>query len=94
MLLQIAILLANLPKFCGAGGVQDDFDNNLATGLAPILQIFGEQATKQFLNESTSLADNVIFMMVHLGILTAVVSAIRVWWAKIQSVHWKGPGRR
>jgi hypothetical protein len=56
----------------------DDFANNLATDLAPILQLFGEQVSKQFLSESTSIWDNIIFAMAPLGVLTAVVSAIRV----------------
>ena len=56
----------------------DDFTNNLATDLAPLVALFGEQATKQFLSESTSRLDNVIFAVAPLGILTAVVSVIRV----------------
>lgn len=56
----------------------DDFSNNLASDLAPILALFGEQVTKQFLSESTTRLDTFIFAMVPLGILTAVVSAIRV----------------
>ncbi|KAK4238837.1 hypothetical protein C8A03DRAFT_14755, partial [Achaetomium macrosporum] len=56
----------------------DDFANNLATDLAPLVALFGEQATKQFLSESTTTLDNFIFAMAPLGILTAVVSAIRV----------------
>ncbi|KAK2016917.1 hypothetical protein LZ32DRAFT_523896, partial [Colletotrichum eremochloae] len=56
----------------------DDFANNLATDLAPILALFGEQVTKQFLSESTTMWDNFIFAMAPLGVITAVVSAIRV----------------
>lgn len=56
----------------------DDFSNNLTSDLAPIIALFGEQVTKQFLSESTSKLDNFIFAMMPLGILTAVVSAIRV----------------
>ncbi|OAA55743.1 Ankyrin repeat-containing domain protein [Cordyceps fumosorosea ARSEF 2679] len=56
----------------------DDFSNNLASDLAPILALFGEQVTKQFLSESTTRLDTFIFAMVPLGILTAVVSAVRV----------------
>jgi ankyrin repeat protein len=56
----------------------DDFSNNLATDLSPLLALFGEQVTKQFLSESLSPLDNFIFAMAPLGILTAVVSAIRV----------------
>lgn len=32
----------------------DDFSNNLATDLSPLLALFGEQVTQQFLSESTS----------------------------------------
>ncbi|KAH8724025.1 hypothetical protein GQ44DRAFT_619201, partial [Phaeosphaeriaceae sp. PMI808] len=56
----------------------DDFANNLATDLAPLLALFGEQVTKQYLSESVTRIDNFIFAMAPLGILTAVVSAIRV----------------
>lgn len=56
----------------------DDFANNLATDLAPFLSLFGEQITKQYLSESTTPLDYFIFAMAPMGILTAVVSAIRV----------------
>ncbi|KAK6513482.1 hypothetical protein TWF281_005106 [Arthrobotrys megalospora] len=56
----------------------DDFADNFATDLAPIITLFGEQVTKQFLSESTSILDNIIFAVAPLGILTAVVSVIRV----------------
>jgi hypothetical protein len=56
----------------------DDFTNNLATDLAPIISLFGEQTTKQFLSECITATDYFIFSVAPLGILTAVVSAIRV----------------
>ncbi|ERF74254.1 hypothetical protein EPUS_01941 [Endocarpon pusillum Z07020] len=56
----------------------DSFYNNFATDLTPLLALFGEQVTKQFLSESTSVLDNIIFAAAPLGILTAVVSVIRV----------------
>ncbi|KAM0283933.1 hypothetical protein ACHAO9_009459 [Fusarium lateritium] len=56
----------------------DDFSNNLATDLAPILSLFGEQITKQYLSESIHNIDYFIFALAPIGILTAVVSAIRV----------------
>ncbi|KAL6879886.1 hypothetical protein HDV57DRAFT_98712 [Trichoderma longibrachiatum] len=56
----------------------DDFTNNLATDLTPLIALFGEQATKQFLSESTTVLDNFLFAMAPLGILTGIVSAIRV----------------
>ncbi|KAK6511871.1 hypothetical protein TWF481_000776 [Arthrobotrys musiformis] len=56
----------------------EDFANNLATDLAPLITLFGEQVTKQFMSESLSIWDNIIFAMAPLGILTALVSVIRV----------------
>ncbi|KAK6335252.1 hypothetical protein TWF718_010686 [Orbilia javanica] len=70
------LLLSSLPLSTALQW--DDFTNNLATDLAPLIALFGEQVTKQFLSESLSTWDNVIFAMAPLGILTAVVSAIRV----------------
>ncbi|KAH8659517.1 hypothetical protein BGZ61DRAFT_499823 [Ilyonectria robusta] len=71
--------------FCGLLGLPavradgwDDFSNNLATDLAPFLSLFGEQITKQYLSESITPLDYFIFAMAPMGILTAVVSAIRV----------------
>ncbi|CAP62125.1 uncharacterized protein PODANS_5_20 [Podospora anserina S mat+] len=56
----------------------NDFANNLFSDLAPLLTLFGEQVTKQFLSMSVGWADNVLLAMGPLGILTIVVSAIRV----------------
>ncbi|CAH0031280.1 unnamed protein product [Clonostachys rhizophaga] len=55
----------------------DDFSNNFATNLAPLLSLFGEQVTKRFLSESIYFVDYIIFAMAPMGILTAVVSVIR-----------------
>lgn len=55
-----------------------DFSNNLATDIAPLFVLFGESMTKQYLSESTSFLDYFIFAMAPIGILTAIVSAIRV----------------
>ncbi|KAK0732428.1 hypothetical protein B0T21DRAFT_313512, partial [Apiosordaria backusii] len=55
-----------------------DFTDKFATDLAPLITLFGEQVTKQFLSESTSFLDSIIFGMAPLGIITAVVSVIRV----------------
>ncbi|KAL5359986.1 hypothetical protein BJX96DRAFT_164826 [Aspergillus floccosus] len=56
----------------------DQFADNLATDLAPFISLFGERLTKQFLSESVSLLDNFIFALAPLGILTTLVSVIRV----------------
>lgn len=54
------------------------FYDNLATDIAPIITLFGEQPTKQFLSESTSGWDALTLAILPLGVLTIVVSAIRV----------------
>ncbi|KAL7925582.1 hypothetical protein ACQKWADRAFT_284464 [Trichoderma austrokoningii] len=76
-LLLIALLLFGLCTLVHATG-WDDFANNLATDLAPILALFGDQTTKQYLSESITVLDHYIFSIAPIGILTAVVSAIRV----------------
>lgn len=57
----------------------DDFSNNLATDLAPLIALLGESPTKQYLSECITWEDTVIFAAAPLGIITAVVSAIRVY---------------
>ncbi|RSL62804.1 hypothetical protein CEP51_013406 [Fusarium floridanum] len=59
-------------------GFWEEFGNNFATDLAPIISLFGEQVTKQFLSESTTILDTIIFAVGPLGIITAIVSCIRV----------------
>ncbi|KLJ11224.1 hypothetical protein EMPG_13488 [Blastomyces silverae] len=56
-----------------------DFANNLATDLAPLVSLFGEAPTKQYLSECLYATDIIIFATAPLGIITAVVSAIRVY---------------
>ncbi|RSL43872.1 hypothetical protein CEP53_011495 [Fusarium sp. AF-6] len=56
----------------------DDFANNLFTDLAPLLALFGERATMQFMSQALGWEDCVILAMAPLGIITILVSAIRV----------------
>ncbi|CAG1967304.1 unnamed protein product [Fusarium graminearum] len=56
----------------------DDFSNNLFSDLAPLLALFGERVTMQFLSQSMGWSDCVILAMAPLGIITTIVSAIRV----------------
>ncbi|KAG7410811.1 hypothetical protein Forpe1208_v009908 [Fusarium oxysporum f. sp. rapae] len=56
----------------------DDFSNNLFSELAPLLSLFRKQVTKQFLSMSMGWADNTLLAMGPLGVITIVVSAIRV----------------
>ncbi|KKZ61459.1 hypothetical protein EMCG_00121 [[Emmonsia] crescens] len=78
MSLGLAIAVALLSSPTAATSGWDEFTNNLATDLGPLIAWFGKQVTKQFLSESLSIWDNVIFAMAPLGIITAAVSAIRV----------------
>jgi hypothetical protein len=78
MVLIIFLVLVACATGARAASGWDDISNNLATDLAPIFQLFGEQVTKQYLAESTSILDCIIFAMAPLGVLTAIVSAIRV----------------
>lgn len=56
----------------------DGFSNNLATDLAPFLALLGDSPTKQYLSECITLEYIVIFAVAPLGVITAVVSAIRI----------------
>ncbi|KAL4818118.1 hypothetical protein BDW67DRAFT_174417 [Aspergillus spinulosporus] len=77
MLWQYLVLTTLFWTSVRAGG-WEDFADNFATDLAPLVALFGERLTKQFLAESTSRLDNLIFALCPLGILTAVVSIIRI----------------
>jgi hypothetical protein len=61
-----------------SGFAGDEFSNNLFSDLAPLLTLFGEQVTKQFPSMSMGWADNLLLAMGPLGVMTIVVSAIRV----------------
>jgi hypothetical protein len=43
-----------------------------------LLALFGEQFARQFISESVTFLDHVIFCMAPLGIITAIIGAIRV----------------
>lgn len=65
-----------IPSARAADG--DDTMNNLFSDLAPILTLFGEQVAKQFLSECMGWADNILFAVAPLGVITGIISAIRV----------------
>lgn len=54
------------------------FSSNIISDFGPILSLFGEQVAKQFMSQSMGWADHIIFAMAPLGIITAIVGAIRV----------------
>ncbi len=73
-------LIATVTSIVGAAAAADvgDFSNDLPADLAPLLQLFGEPVTKQYLSEATTFIDYFIFAMAPIGTLTAIVSVIRV----------------
>jgi hypothetical protein len=73
----IAVLVATLVRRAVAKD-GEDFSNNVFSDLAPLLTLFGEQVAKQFMSQSMGWADDVVFAMAPLGIITAIVGAIRV----------------
>ncbi|KAI5846598.1 hypothetical protein DFP73DRAFT_475768 [Morchella snyderi] len=74
----VLLLILTCVSSVAAEDSGDEFSNNLFSDLAPLLTLFGEQVAKQFLGQSMGWADNLIFSMAPLGIITAVVAAIRV----------------
>ncbi|RAL59452.1 hypothetical protein DID88_006825 [Monilinia fructigena] len=55
-----------------------DVTNNLFSDLGPLLALFGDTFAQQFLRESFTWLNHIIFAMAPLGILTAIIGAIRV----------------
>lgn len=72
-----AISACNPPECAPAEG-WDNFANNLGSDIAPLLALFGESVTTQYLSESFGIIDSLIFALAPLGIITAIVAAIRV----------------
>ncbi|KAI9777862.1 MAG: hypothetical protein M1839_008539 [Geoglossum umbratile] len=64
LFLVIGVLL-HIPLAKADGG--DDFSNNFATDLAPLLALFGENVAKQFMADSMGWKDNIIFAMAPEG---------------------------
>jgi hypothetical protein len=74
----IALFLLLFSQLALADDAGDSFTDNLLTDLAPILALFGEQVTKQFLSQTFTSWDCIIFAVCPIGLITAIVSAIRV----------------
>ncbi|KAI9642631.1 hypothetical protein NHQ30_009436 [Ciborinia camelliae] len=72
----LIFLLLLLASQAGADGT--DVTNNLFSDLGPLLALFGDTFAQQFLRESFTWLDHIIFAMAPLGIITAIIGAIRV----------------
>ncbi|KAK0638562.1 hypothetical protein B0T16DRAFT_449529 [Cercophora newfieldiana] len=74
--LRAVLILIAVPAAAADDG--DDFSNNLFSDLAPLLALFGERVTTQFMSQAVGWADNIILAIGPLGVVTIVVSTIRV----------------
>ncbi|KAM0425512.1 hypothetical protein ACHAPT_009301 [Fusarium lateritium] len=61
-----------------SGDDLDDFTNSIFSDFAPFLALFGEKVTMQLLSQALDWGDCVTLAMAPLGVLTIIVSAIRV----------------
>jgi hypothetical protein len=57
---------------------QDAFKGAFLGNLAPLVSLFGEQVSKQFLAQASGIPDCILFAICPVGLLTAVVSVIRL----------------
>lgn len=55
-----------------------DLFNNIFSDLGPLVSLFGENFATQFLSESFTSWDHIVFAMGPVGIITAFVGAIRL----------------
>ncbi|UPL02498.1 hypothetical protein LCI18_013432 [Fusarium solani-melongenae] len=74
----VRLLLLAVLATAVAAADDAEFAFNLLTDVAPILALFGDAFAKQFMSESLTWVDHLIFAMVPLGIITAITAAIRV----------------
>ena len=56
----------------------DNFAKHAFSDFAPLLTLFGDEVTKQFLATSMGLVDAVLLGVAPIGIMTIIVSSIRV----------------
>ncbi|WXC42291.1 hypothetical protein QX201_002070 [Fusarium graminearum] len=78
--LSVALLLLSATTAFAADDEKDntDFLLNVFSDIGPILALFGEQFARQFLSETFTWEDHIIFACIPLGIITAISGAIRV----------------
>lgn len=73
------LFLATMPRDVFAvDDKNEEFSNNLVSDLAPFLALFGERVAQQFMSQSMGWADIILFAMAPLGVVAALVGAIRV----------------
>jgi hypothetical protein len=55
-----------------------NFANNAFSDFAPLLILFGDEFTKQFLATSIGWADDILLGIAPIGIITVIMCAIRI----------------
>jgi hypothetical protein len=55
-----------------------NFANNAFSDFAPLLTLFGDEFTKQFLATSMGWADDILLGIAPIGIITVIICAIRI----------------
>ncbi|TGZ78784.1 hypothetical protein EX30DRAFT_309612, partial [Ascodesmis nigricans] len=75
---RLFLLISGFTSIVRAEDKGDVVTDNLLTDFAPILALFGEKVTTQWLSGTFGWHDCLIFAVCPLGIITAVVSVIRV----------------
>ncbi|KAM0510951.1 hypothetical protein ACHAPE_010382 [Trichoderma viride] len=76
--LSIFFLICSITIIAVNASGLDDFSNNLASDLGPLLSLLGDAATIQYLSESTRFIDYFIFAMAPIGIISTVTAVIRL----------------
>ncbi|KAH8743703.1 hypothetical protein F5882DRAFT_498905, partial [Hyaloscypha sp. PMI_1271] len=74
---QLSLLIAVCFATYVVAGTLGDIAN-LVSDLGPLLALFGELPTTQFMSQSLDWADNIVLAMAPLGVITIIVAAIRV----------------
>ncbi|CAH0039814.1 unnamed protein product [Clonostachys rhizophaga] len=77
-ILPTCIILAMLFACVRAADGLDTFSNHLFGDLGPILALFGERVTMQFMSQAMDWVDCIALAMAPIGIITILISAIRV----------------
>lgn len=60
-----------------------NLQNNLFSDFGPLLALFGDDLTTQFLSTSMGLADDVLLGIAPIGIIVTIVCAIRIGGGKV-----------
>lgn len=79
--MSLSLLLFLQFTVVGAAPITDqgvELTNTLLADLAPLLELFGQDISTQFLSQSLGWEDDIMFAMAPLGLITVVVGAIRV----------------